>query len=88
MSQTERKWKAMYPHHVFEPITLRLANGHSYTPDFVDWTNMLCIEVKGGFKLGSYQRARLAYDQAVLEFTYFNFAWFEWNRKSREFEQK
>jgi hypothetical protein len=35
------------------------------------------IEVKGGFKLGSYQRARLAFDQARLEFPWADWAWVE-----------
>jgi len=67
----------------YEPITLRMANGHRYTPDFgvhsADGVTTL-IEVKGGYRLGSYQRARLAFDQARVEFPCFRFVWAEWTK--------
>ena len=71
---------------VFEGLTLRLANGHRYTPDWaVFWyadkgvkkVHVELVEVKGAYKLGSYQRARLAFDQASIEFPEFEFVWYE-----------
>lgn len=61
----------------YEGLTLRMANGHRYTPDFVVVTSggIELHEVKGSYKLGSYQRARLAYDQAKVEFPCFKFVW-------------
>ena len=66
----------------FEGITLRMANGHKYTPDFVYWEDgqIVCVEVKGSYRLGSYQRARLAYDQAKVEYSAIRFYWVEKNK--------
>ena len=64
----------------FEPMTLHMQNGHSYTPDFVEFERgkpATCIEVKGAYKLGSYQRARLAFDQCRKEFPCFRWIWAE-----------
>ena len=63
----------------FEAVTFRMFNGHRYTPDWIWWHDgrMHCLEAKGSYKLGSYQRARLAYDQSVVEFTSVSFAWAE-----------
>ena len=63
----------------YEAITLRLDNGHRYTPDWVYWQDgqLCCVEVKGSYRLGSYQRARLAFDQARLDFPDINFTWAE-----------
>lgn len=64
----------------YEAITFNLANGHRYTPDFcyfLESGEMCCIEVKGKHKLGSYQRARLAFDQAKVEFPRITFVWVE-----------
>lgn len=51
----------------YEPLTFRMANGHRYTPDWVFTSEgrIHCVEVKGAYRLGSYQRARLAFDQAA-----------------------
>ena len=73
----------------FEAITFRLANGHRYTPDFitVDQDGQItCHEVKGAYKLGSYQRARLAFDQARIEWPTLRWVWAEktdkgWSQK-------
>lgn len=75
---------------VFEGLTLHLANGHAYTPDWVVFrpggiaddpgdypSEITLIEVKGRYKLGSYQRARLAFDQARIEYPEFEFVWHE-----------
>lgn len=63
----------------YEAITIRLANGHRYTPDFtVRHRDTLChYEVKGGYRLHSYQRARLAFDQARIEWPCWTFVWAE-----------
>lgn len=63
--------------------TLRMSNGHRYTPDFLvngaGW--MLLVEVKqrgkNGFRQNSYQRAKLAFDQCRTEFCNFTWRWSE-----------
>lgn len=68
---------------VFEGLTLRMSNGHAYTPDWVlkmpgGW--ILCVEVKSrganGYRQPSYQRAKLAFDQCKVEYP-FRFRWAE-----------
>ena len=62
----------------YEGLTLRMANGHRYTPDWVVVTaggRIECHEVKGGFALHSQQRARLAFDQARVEFPWIVWVW-------------
>lgn len=62
----------------FEALTFRMANGHRYTPDWVVFTvagKIECHEVKGGYALGSEQRARLAFDQAKVEFPWIIWVW-------------
>ena len=64
----------------FEGLTFRLANGHRYTPDWVCQLvdgQLICIEVKGSYRLGSYQRARLAFDQAAVEWPGLKWIWAE-----------
>lgn len=68
----------------FEGITLRMSNGHRYTPDWVVQTHggwMLLVEVKArgknGYRHPSYQRARLAFDQCREEYDCFNYRWAE-----------
>ena len=65
----------------YEALTFRLANGHRYTPDWVYWagSRLHCVEVKGAYRLGSYQRARLAFDQAAVEWPGFVWIWAERN---------
>ncbi|MFZ3168102.1 MAG: hypothetical protein WA130_10850, partial [Candidatus Methanoperedens sp.] len=64
-------------------ITLRMSNGHKYTPDFVVFYGdlILLVEVKqrgkNGFRQNSYQRAKLAYDQCQVEFPMFQYRWAE-----------
>ena len=69
---------------VFEGATFRLANGHRYTPDWV-WLDetgrAVCVEVKGSYKLPSYQRARMAYDQARIEWPGIIWIWVTWTGK-------
>ena len=62
----------------FEALVFRLANGHRYTPDWVVVTaggRVECHEVKGGYSLHSHQRARLAFDQARIEFPWIVWVW-------------
>lgn len=65
-------------HVKYEGISLRLDNKHSYKPD---WTYLdkdmcrHCVEVKGSYKLPSERSARLAFDQAVLDFPDIHFLW-------------
>jgi hypothetical protein len=68
----------------FEGITLKMDNGHRYTPDWVVQTHggwMLLVECKSrgknGYRLPSYQRAKLAYDQCKEEFNCFRYRWSE-----------
>ncbi len=64
----------------YEAITLYLNNGHRYTPDFVvhiGYGDLALIEVKGGYRLPSHGRARLAFDQARLDWPMFYFRWME-----------
>lgn len=67
----------------YEGLTLTMDNGHKYTPDWIVKTTglLLCVEVKArgknGFRLPSYQRARLAYDQCRTEWGCFQFRWAE-----------
>lgn len=65
----------------FEPMTFHLANGHRYTPDwgFISNGRLHLVEVKGAYRLGSYQRARLAFDQAAVEWPDFVWIWAERN---------
>jgi len=63
----------------FEALVFRLTNGHRYTPDwvYVDGGRLVCVEVKGARRLGSYQRARLAFDQAAIEWPDARWIWAE-----------
>lgn len=63
----------------YEALTVRLANGHRYTPDWVFWAGgrLYCVEVKGTYRLRSHQRARLAFDQACVEFPGIVWIWAE-----------
>lgn len=64
-------------------VTLRMANGHKYTPDYFvqDDNMMMLVEVKqrgkNGFRQHSYQRAKLAYDQCKVEYPLFCYRWAE-----------
>jgi len=62
----------------YEGLTFRMANGHRYTPDWVvvmESGEIECHEVKGGYALHSHQRARLAFDQARVEFPWCRWVW-------------
>lgn len=94
MTKTEAEFNRIFLEGTgkFEAITLHMANGHAYTPDFITVDSLGSVtayEVKGGFRLGSYQRARLAYDQARIEFPWITFRWHEktkkgWTEKQHE----
>ena len=62
----------------YEGLTFRMANGHRYTPDWLVVTSdgqIECHEVKGGYALHSQQRAKLAFDQARVEFPWAAWVW-------------
>ena len=63
----------------FEALVFRLGNGHRYTPDwvYVEGGRLVCVEVKGSRRLGSYQRARVAFDQAAVEWRDARWIWVE-----------
>lgn len=69
----------------YEGLTFRLANGHRYTPDWVYVApatgSLTCVEVKGAYRFGSHQRARLAFDQARLEWPSITWVWAIWTGK-------
>lgn len=85
-----------YPDHEIVPfgITLRLLNGHKYTPDFIvklPGGKLLCVEVKqrgkNGFRQHSYQRAKVMFDQCRIEYPEWDWQWTEkdktgWNIKT------
>jgi hypothetical protein len=64
-----------------EGLTIHMGNGHAYRPDFVECDHatgrVTCHEVKGAYKLGSYQRARLAFDQCRAELPGWGWVWAE-----------
>lgn len=71
---------------VFEAWTFHMSNGHAYTPDifvFHEDGTILIVEVKArgkgknGFRQASYGRARLAFDQSLVEYSCFNYRWAE-----------
>ena len=80
-TKTEMAYRSRYlgDNTRFQGVTFRMANGHRYTPDWVtmDGDRMTCIEVKGSYRLGSYQRARLAFDQARIEWPGVTWIWAE-----------
>jgi len=62
----------------YEALTFRMLNSHKYTPDWVvfeDGRPISCHECKGSYALHSQQRARLAFDQAKLEFPGLKWVW-------------
>jgi len=61
----------------YEALTVKLANGHRYTPDYAHWDDgvLVLTEVKGSYKLHSHGRARLAFDQARVEWPQFRWVW-------------
>lgn len=70
----------LYRRIVFHGLRLYMANGHIYTPDWccVRATGLIELhEVKGSYRLHSYQRSRLAFDQARVEWPEFMWVWAE-----------
>lgn len=62
----------------FEGHKFKMANGHTYTPDwavFVGGVLTDVYEVKGGYAFYSQGRARLAFDQCRVEFPAVRFHW-------------
>lgn len=68
---------------IYEGLTFRLSNGHRYTPDWIvvcgEW--IMAIEVKGSYRFYSHGRARLAFDQARIEWPAIRFVWATWTGK-------
>jgi hypothetical protein len=65
----------------YEALTVRLANGHRYTPDWVVFGGgrpIACYEVKGPYRLGSQDGARMRFDQARLEWPGVRWVWATW----------
>lgn len=69
----------------YEGLTFHMDCGHAYTPDavvtFPDG-KMLMVEIKpgkgkNGFRHGSYQRAKVAFDQCKVEYPQFGWRWVE-----------
>ncbi len=68
----------------FEGLTFKLRNSHRYTPDWIVNSGdgqVVCVEVKArgknGFRFASYGRARLAFDQAKLDWPNYQWRWAE-----------
>jgi len=62
----------------FNGMALLMHNGHRYTTDWLVTTSEGFVElheVKGSYRLQSYGRARLAFDQAHQEFPGFTWVW-------------
>lgn len=60
----------------FETLTLHLASGTRYTPDFTVWfgeTLVLAVEVKGPIKLKSLDRATIKFKEAITSFPHIKF---------------
>ena len=72
----------------YEAVTFRLSNGHRYTPDWVVFDSagrlLSCHEVKGSYRFHSHGRARLAFDQAALEFSGITWVWATLTRQGWE----
>jgi len=78
--QTYRDTVLRYRDARYEAMTFKMSNGHKYTPDWVVFEAgrpIECHECKGAYRLGSYQRARLAFDQARVEFSGLKWVWGE-----------
>ncbi len=62
----------------YEAISLRVTGTHRYTPDWT-WYDAVgrlhADEVKGPFPLPSQRSARLAYDQARIDYPEISFRW-------------
>jgi hypothetical protein len=64
----------------FESISLRLENGHRYTPDLCVHTadGLLLVEVKNAaYKHASYGRSKMAFAQCRIDYPQFRYRWTE-----------
>jgi len=92
MSKTERRYRAEVLDRrddiarvVYEGITVNLACGKSYTPDWIVFRKdgrIECHEVKGKFKLQSYRSAQWAFAQSRVEWPCFSWVWSETDGRS------
>ena len=71
----------------YEGIILMLRSGHRYKPDYT-YLDAIgkrhCVEVKGSYKLPSERSARMAFDQAVLDFPDIGFLWIRQTKEGWE----
>lgn len=82
-TKTERRWFALHLAErcrfaeVYEPVRLRIAPGTYYTPDFVFVRDgqVVAVEVKGRYRLGSAGRAYTAFMAARDRFPWIAFEW-------------
>ncbi len=69
----------------YEWMAFKMANGHSYTPDWVVYDTedniVECHEVKGSYAMFSQGRARLAFDQCRVEFPKIKWVWAKQKKK-------
>lgn len=86
MSKPEQEYKAALQVEFpdcrvdFEKWSLRLESGARYTPDFTVWRAnelVICVEVKGGFRLKSAARSYLAFKTAITEWPNLRFRFAE-----------
>jgi len=65
-------------------LALYTPGGHRYTPDFVGVRingDEEIHEVKGAYRLGSYQRARCAFDEIRIAWPRYIYYWATWTGK-------
>jgi hypothetical protein len=89
-NKLEQRYVDMHPGYnwKFEGVSFRLASGHRYTPDWYQPNTRTVVECKPAavrtkagklWRHASYQRARLAFDEARVQFPEFDFIWAEWD---------
>ena len=81
-TQTEVAYRDAYLDDVdarFEGLSVRLRTGRRYTADWPVCRNdrIECHEVKGKYKLPSYDRSRMAWEQARLDWPAIRWVWAE-----------
>jgi len=66
---------------IFEGMTLRMANGHKYTADWMVVKadgSILLVEIKNAaYQHASYGRSKLAFNQCRVEYPMFSYRWAE-----------
>jgi len=72
-----------------EPVAFNMPGGSRYTPDFVRYEEggrMVCIEVKGNFRLPSQSRALTAWKEVRAAYPHIRWEWWKENDKHNAFE--